>query len=148
MTIRIASGFLAIFVTGLIAATPVETSARGLGFGGGHAMSFRGGFHAPMIRPAIASPQRFAVPAHTPFAHLRHSIGPRRVWVGAPWYGDYAAPWYSDYGINSTYVVPDEQSQPVASPTTETPRRLGCSAQIDKVPSEAGGETSVKVVRC
>jgi hypothetical protein len=149
MTIRIASGFLAILVTGLIAA-PVETSARGGGFGGSHAMSFRGGFHAPMIRPAIAPPQRFAVPARirtAHFAHFRHAIGPRPVWVGAPWYGDYAAPWYSDYG-NSTYVVPDEQSQPVPSPTTETPRRLGCSAQIYKVPSEAGGETSVKVVRC
>jgi hypothetical protein len=73
--------------------------------------------------------------------------GPRRVWVGAPWYSDYGASWYGDYGV-STYVVPDEQSQPVASPTTEPPRRLGCSAQTYKVPSEAGGETSVKVWGC
>jgi hypothetical protein len=139
MTIRIASGFLAIFVTGLIAA-PVETSARGVA--GGHAMSFRGGFRAPMMRPAIARPQRVAVPARirtAPFAHFRHAIGPRRVWVGAPWYGDYG---------DSTYVVP-EQSQPVASPTTEPPpRRLGCTTLTYKVPSEAGGETSVKVVGC
>jgi hypothetical protein len=63
MTIRIAAGFLAILATGLIAA-PVETSARGgRAFGGGHAMSFRGGFRAPMSRPAIARPQRVAVPA-------------------------------------------------------------------------------------
>ena len=139
MTIRIASGFLAIFVTGLITA-PVETSARGVA--GGHAMSFRGGFRAPMMRPAIARPQRVAVPARirtAPFAHFRHAIGPRRVWVGAPWYGDYG---------DSTYVVP-EQSQPVASPTTEPPpRRLGCTTLTYKVPSEAGGETSVKVVGC
>jgi hypothetical protein len=149
MTIRIAAGFLAILASGLIAA-PVETSARGGGFAGGHAMSFRGGFRAPMIRPAIARPQRFAVPARirtAPFAHFRHAIGPRRVWVGAPWYGDYGAPWYGDYGV-STYIVPDEQSQPVASPTTEPPRRLGCSAQTYKVPSEAGGERSVKVWGC
>jgi hypothetical protein len=141
MTIRIAAGFLSVLAVGLIAA-PVETSARGGGFAGGHGMSFRGGFRAPMIRPAIARPQRVAVPARirtAPFAHFRHAIGPRRVWVGAPWYG---------YDGVSTYVVPDEQSQPVASPTTEPPRRLGCSAQTYKVPSEAGGETSVKVWGC
>jgi hypothetical protein len=51
MTIRIVAGFLAILATGLIAA-PVEASARGGGFAGGHGMSFRGGFRAPMIRPA------------------------------------------------------------------------------------------------
>ena len=149
MTIRIAAGFLAVLATALIAA-PVETSARGGGFAGGHGMSFRGGFRAPMIRPAIARPQRVAVAAGirtAPFAHFRHAIGPRRVWVGAPWYSDYGASWYGDYGV-STYVVPDEQSQPVASPTTEPPRRLGCSAQTYKVPSEAGGETSVKVWGC
>ena len=149
MTIRIAAGFLTILAIGLIAA-PVGTSARGGGFGGGHGMSFRGGFRAPMIRPASARPQRVAVPARirtASFAHFRHGIGPRRVWVGAPWYGDYGAPWYGDYGA-STYVVPDEQSQPIASPIAGPPRRLGCSAQTYKVPSEAGGETSVKVWGC
>jgi hypothetical protein len=148
MTIRIAAGFLAILATGLIAA-PVETSARGgRAFGGGHAMSFRGGFRAPMSRPAIARPQRVAVPARiraARFAPFRRTIGPRRVWVGAPWYGDYGAPWYGDYG-DSSNAVPDQQ--PEATPTPQTPRRLGCSAQTYKVPSEAGGETSVKVVRC
>ena len=140
MTIRIATGFLAILAIALIA--PVEASARGGGFAGGHAMSFRGGFRAPMIRPAIARPQRFGVPARirtAPVAHVRHAIGPRRVWVGAPWYGD--------YGV-STDVAPDEQSQPVASSITQPPRRLGCSAQTYKVRSEAGGETSVKVWGC
>ncbi len=147
MTIRIVGGFLAILAIGLIAA-PVETSARGGGFAGGHAMSFRGGFRAPMIRPAIARPQRVAVSARTRTASFAPFRGPRRVWVGAPWYGDYGygdygVPWYGDYGVS-----PDEQSQPVASPTTEPPRRLGCSAQTYKVPSEAGGETSVKVWGC
>ena len=149
MIIRIAAIFLAILAMSLIAA-PVGASARAGGFAGGHGMSFRGGFRAPMIRPAIARPQRVAVPARiraARFAHFRRAIGPRRVWVGAPWYGDYGAPWYGDYG-DSTYVVPDQQSQPDATPTTQTPPRLGCSAQTYKVPSEAGGETSVKVVRC
>jgi len=103
-----------------------------------------------MIWPAIARPQRVAIPARIRAARVapfRRNIGPRRVWVGAPWYGDYGAPWYGDYG-NWTSVVPDEQSQPVASPTTEPPRRLGCIAQTYNVPSEAGGETSVRVVRC
>ena len=167
MTIRIVASFLAILATGLIAA-PVETSARG-GFAGGHGMSFRAGFRAPIIRPAIAPPTRVAIPAirpaiarptrvavparlhnTAPFARFRHTIGPRRIWVGAPWYGDYGAPWYGDYG-DSTYVVPDGQSPSDTSPTTDanmTPRRLGCSAQTYRVPSEAGGETSVKVVRC
>ena len=147
MTVRIVAGFLAIIAIGLIAA-PVETSARGGGFAGGHAMSFRGGFRAPMIRPAIARPQRVAGSARTRTASFAPFRGPRRVWVGAPWYGDYGygdygVPWYGDYGVS-----PDEQSQPVASPTTEPPRRLGCSAQTYKVPSEAGGETSVKVWGC
>ena len=147
MTFRIACGFLAIFLAGLIAA-PVETLARGgHAFGGGHAMSFRGGFR-PMIRPAIARPQRVAVPARirtASFAHFRRTIGPRRVWVGAPWYGDYAAPWYGDYG-DSTYVVP-EQSQPVASPTTEPPpRRLGCTTLTYKVPSHQHQEAGNRAV--
>jgi len=153
MTTRIVAGFLVILASGLIAA-PVETSARGGGFAGGHGMSFRAGFRAPIIRPAIARPTQVAIPARVhntaPFARFRHTTGPRRIWVGAPWYSDYGAPWYSDYG-DSTYVVPDEQSPSDTSPTTDanmTPPRLGCSAQTYRVPSEAGGETSVKVVRC
>jgi len=153
MTSRIVASFLAVLATGLIAA-PVETSARGGAFAGGHGMSFRGGFRAPIMRPAIARPTRVAVPARihntAPFARFRHSTGPRRIWVGAPWYSDYGAPWYGDYG-DSTYVAPDSQSPSATSPTSDSdtaPRRLGCSAPSYRVPSEAGGETSVKVVRC
>src|SRR5262249_54989756 len=133
MTIRIAASFLAILAIGLIAA-PVETSARG-GFAGGHGMSFRAGFRAPIIRPAIARPTRVAVPARlhntAPFARFRHTIGPRRIWVGAPWYGDYGAPWYGDYG-DSTYVVPDEQSPSDTSRPPDahmTPRRCASAQQ-------------------
>ncbi len=149
MIIRIVASFLAVLATGLIAA-PVETSARGGAFTGGH--SFRGGFRAPITRPAIARPTRVAVPARihntVPFARFRHSTGPRRIW--SPWYSDYGGPWYGDYG-DSTYVAPDSQSPSATSPTPDSdtaPRRLGCSTQSYRVPSEAGGETSVKVVRC
>jgi len=145
MIIRIVASFLAVLAAGLIAA-PVETSARGGAFAGDHGMSFRGGFRAPIMRPAIARPTRVAVPARihntVPFARFRHGSGPRRIWVGAPWYGDYG---------DSTYVAPDSQSPSATSPTPDSdtaPRRLGCSAQSYRVPSEAGGETSVKVVRC
>src|SRR5262249_48048702 len=150
MAIRIAAGFRAILAIGLIAA-PVETSARGGGFGGGHGMSFRGGFRAPMIRPAIARPQRVAVPARTrtaPFAHFRRGIGPRRVWVGAPWYGGYGDGAYGVALVRGHGGFPGPGKPPVVRPTTQPPRRLGCSAQTYKVPSEAGGETSVKVWGC
>jgi hypothetical protein len=152
-TFRIVASFLAVLVSGLIA-VPVETFARGGGFGGGRGMSFRGGFRAPIIRPAIAQPTRVAVPARVrdtaPFARFRDKTGPRRVWVGAPWYGDYGAYWYGDYG-DPTDIVPDVQTPSANLPTPDSnvaPRRLGCSAQTYRVPSETGGETSVKVVRC
>jgi hypothetical protein len=162
MTIRIAVGFLTVFATGLIAA-PVETSARGGAFAGGRAMSFHRGFTEPLVRPAFARPLPVAARrVHTaPFAHFRHRHAPAVVWVGAPWYSGYDEP---------TYVVPDEQGPPESSPTTAPkmipspttapdmmpptttsnmrPPRLGCRAQTYNVPSEDGGERSVKVLRC
>jgi len=163
MISRIVASFLAVLAAGLIA-EPVETTARGGGgfggggfrggFGGGHGMSFRGGFRAPIARSAIARPIRAAVPARihntAPFARFGHRIGPRQIWVGAPWYGDYGAYWYGDYG-DSTDAVPEVQTPSSTGPSPDSnvaPRRVGCSAQTYKVPSEAGGETSVKVVRC
>src|SRR5215471_20500941 len=85
---------------------------------------------APTIRPAI-------VPNHgAPFAHFRHrrfvAAGSRAV----AW-GD--APRYSGDDDPST-VGPDEQ--PVK------PLRSSCSTQTYKVPSEGGGEASIKMVRC
>ena len=85
---------------------------------------------APTIQPAIA-------PNHgAPFAHFRHrrfvAAGSRAV----AW-GD--APRYSGDDDPST-VGPDEQ--PVK------PLRSSCSTQTYKVPSEGGGEASIKMVRC
>jgi hypothetical protein len=145
MTIRLVTGFLAIFATGLIAA-PAATLARGGAFAGGRDMSFHRGFRAPTIRPVIAGSRRVAAPprVHTkPFAHFRHRHArvPVVVWVGAPWYSGYDDP---------TYVVSDEQSPSDTSPTTasNTMPRLGCRVQTYNVSSESGGERPVKVVRC
>src|SRR5215470_9093544 len=60
----------------------------------------------------------------------------------------YGAYWYGDYG-DPTDIVPDVQTPSANLPTPDSnvaPRRLGCSAQTYRVPSETGGETSVKVV--
>src|SRR6266699_2686222 len=85
---------------------------------------------APTIRPAIT-------PNHgAPFAHFRHR---RFVAAGSPavpW-GD--APRYSADDAPST-VGPDDQSV--------KPPRSSCSTQTYKVPSEGGGEASIKMVRC
>jgi hypothetical protein len=80
-----------------------------------------------------------------------HQRDGHRGW-GAP-YG-----YYGDSGyLDPSTVAPDEQptvapdEQP-AYPTTAypyvKPPRSGCSTQTYKVPSEAGGEASVNVVRC
>jgi hypothetical protein len=85
---------------------------------------------APTIQPATASNHG------APFAHFRHR---RFVAAGSPavvW-GD--APRYSGDDDPSP-VRPDEQ--PVK------PLRSSCSTQTYKVPSEGGGEASIKMVRC
>jgi len=85
---------------------------------------------APTIQPAIA-------PNHgAPFAHFRHR---RFVAAGSPAVAWGDAPRYSGDHDPST-VGPDEQ--PVKPP------RSSCSTQTYKVPSEGGGEASIKMVRC
>ena len=55
---------------------------------------------------------------------------------------------YSGYYDPST-VAPDEQpAYPITVYPYVTPPRSRCSAQTYKVPSEAGGEASINVVRC
>src|SRR5262249_21065885 len=85
---------------------------------------------APTIRPATA-------PNHgAPFAHFRHR---RFVAAGSPAVARGEAGRYSGDHDPST-VGPDEQ--PVKPP------RSSCSTQTYKVPSEGGGEASIKMVRC
>jgi hypothetical protein len=81
----------------------------------------------PMVQPAIA---RVNGP------HFRHR---RFVAAETPAVSPGDAPRYSGNYDPST-VGPDERAV--------KPMRPGCSTQIFKVPSEAGGEASVSVVRC
>jgi hypothetical protein len=86
----------------------------------------------PMVQPALA-------PSHgAPSAHFQH----RRVVTAestAMPPGETSR--YSDSGDHDPPTVGNDE-QPVKPP------RPGCSTQAYKVPSEAGGETSVNVVRC
>jgi hypothetical protein len=85
---------------------------------------------APMIRPAIASNHG------APLAHFRHRRFAAAGSPAVPW-GD--APRYSGDDARST-VGPDDPSV--------KPPRSSCRTQTYKVPSEGGGEASIKVVRC
>jgi len=82
----------------------------------------------PMVQPVTARVNG------APFAHFRHR---RLVAAETPAVSPSDAPHYS--GDPST-VGPDERPA--------KPPRPSCSTQTFKVPSEAGGETSVNVVRC
>ena len=56
---------------------------------------------------------------------------------------------YDDGGYyDPSTVAPDEEPTYPANAYPNPPRRLGCSTQTYKVPSESGGQASVKVVRC
>jgi hypothetical protein len=147
ISIRIATAFLAIFAAGLII-TPVETSARSGGFAGSHAIPSHAGFPGRMVRPGLGRgfPARTARPGFAGIHGLRHFRHRRFVGAGAPWGAWGYAP--SDLGYyEPPAVAPEEQPSDEPIPMQAPPRR-GCSTQIYKVPSESGGEVSVKVVRC
>jgi hypothetical protein len=85
---------------------------------------------APATRPAIARVHD-APSAHFPHRRFVAAASPAGVWDDAPRYsGDH----------DPSTVGPDEQ--PVKPP------RSSCSTQTYKVPSEGGGEASIKMVRC
>ena len=84
----------------------------------------------PMVQPAAARVN------DEPFAHFQHR---HLVAAETPAVSPGDAPRYSG-GFDPSTVGPDER--PVKPP------RPSCSTQTFKVPSEAGGETSVNVVRC
>jgi hypothetical protein len=84
----------------------------------------------PTVQPATARVN------DEPFAHFRQR---RLVAAETPAVSPGDAPRYSG-GYDPSTVGPDER--PVKPP------RPSCSTQTFKVPSEAGGETSVNVVRC
>jgi len=77
------------------------------------------------------------------FDHRRHG---RARGLAAPF--GYYDDWYSGNYDPST-VTPDEQpTYPTTAYPYVKPPRSSCSTQTYKVPSEAGGEASINVVRC
>jgi hypothetical protein len=145
MTVRSGAIFLAIFALGLMA-EPVKTLAGGR-FTGAHAMAFHGGAGRLTGRPAIAHIQRRF--AHFPDRQRFVGRGAPAVvvWGVSPWYDGYA----------SAEVAPNEpqpanpETQPTNPMTEGPPVRLPsswCTERSYKVPSEAGGDTMVKVVHC
>jgi hypothetical protein len=95
---------------------------------------------APLSLPSRAeSAPNSAATARTHAAPPAHSRHPRFVAAGAPEVAWGDAPRDRDDHDPST-VRPDEQ--PVKPP------RSSCSTQTYKVPSEGGGEASIKMVRC
>jgi len=141
MTMRIASSLLVFFAAGLIL-TPVETSARG-----------GRGYRAPVARAAAVT--------RIPNANIRQ----RRLARDASWYGGYGGYGYYDGGYGyysgqyqSSYVPSVQQqpagpavvypNQPTAKGASAVASRSGCTPQTYKVPSESGGQRTVKIVNC
>jgi hypothetical protein len=122
----------------VIGSTPGFARGSGGGghFGGGMGEGHFGGARSGGHLAGIGEGHFGARAEHQRYGHYRG-------W-GAP-YG-----YYDDSGYyEPSTVAPDEQS---AYPTTAyryvKPPRSSCSTQTYKVPSEAGGEASVNVVRC
>jgi hypothetical protein len=122
MRVGIAVSVLGILAAGALMYEPTEASARG-------------GARAVAGARAVPGPRAAA------FGHFRHRRPPVAVWVPYPWYDDYN---------DAALVPPDEQYIETApSPDVNViPRRLGCTKQTYKVPSEQGGTRNVAVVRC
>ena len=170
------ASFFAVAV-GLMIVAPAETSARGGGFGDGHAAPV--GFRTPMARPAMVG--GYAMSSHrvpqalqpaiagsrgVPSAHFRHHRRPVIVWIGAPWNGgnDYDPPTFPAVPPAFPAASDSPASQPtqpaysaaadypdarsVDKATTINTVRRSCDTQTYEVPSEAGGKVSINVVRC
>ena len=133
----------AVIATDAVAAGGNAAGHGGGGMGGGHFGGAMGGSHfgGGMGRGfggGHFGGDRFA-------ARFEHRHRVRGLVVPFGYYDD----WYSGYGYyDPSTVTPDEQP---TYPTTAYPYvkpRSSCSTQTYKVPSEAGGEASINVVRC
>ena len=110
----------------------------GRGFGGHFGGAVAGGRIGGGLRGGHFGGDRFA-------GRFEHSHRVRGPVVPFGYYDD----WYSGYGnYDPSTVTPDEQpTYPTAAYPYVKPRS-SCSTQTYKVPSEAGGEASINVVRC
>ena len=167
MTLRIFASSVAILGIGLVLA-PVAASARGGGVAAGRAFSVRGaGPHvgpavvhpgAPVMRPAIGggAAAGFGSPLVEGVGAAVHSVNfhttkfrhrPPFRWSQAAWGG-----WEGGTYDSAIDAIPYD---PYALPAVDdvaarvTPvREPGCTVQIKTVPSEAGGERAIRIVRC
>src|SRR5215813_1961790 len=129
----------AVIATDAVAAGGNAAGHGGGGMGGGHfGGAMGGGRIGGGLRGGHFGGDRFA-------ARFEHRHRVRGLVVPFGYYDD----WYSGYGYyDPSTVTPDEQP---TYPTTAYPYvkpRSSCSTQTYKVPSEAGGEASINVVRC
>jgi len=129
----------AVIATDAVAAGGNAAGHGGGGMGGGHfGGAMGGGRIGSGLRGGHFGGDRFA-------ARFEHRHRVRGLVVPFGYYDD----WYSGYGYyDPSTVTPDEQP---TYPTTAYPYmkpRSSCSTQTYKVPSEAGGEASINVVRC
>jgi hypothetical protein len=123
----------------LVGGTGIATDAFAA-HGGGGGGAFAGGHFGEMggrhFGGAVRARQFGGRAVHRRFS---------RVWGD----GYYDGSGYYDGGYyDPSTVAPDEEPTYQANPYANPPRRLGCSTQTYKVPSESGGQASVKVVRC
>ena len=122
---------IAVFVVAAaLGSAVIATDAAALGGGGaGHGGGSTGGRHFGGFAGR--------------FDHGHHGRV-RGLAVPLGYYDD----WYSGY-YDPWTVTPDEQpTYPTAAYHYVKPPRSSCSTQTYKVPSEAGGEASINVVRC
>jgi hypothetical protein len=117
------------------------TGHGGGGVGGGHFGAAMGGSHfgGGMVRGFSGG--------HFSGGRLAEQGRRERARSGAVPFG-YYDDWDNGY-YDPSPVTPDEQpSGPTTPYAYVKPPRSSCTTQTYKVPSEAGGEASIKVVRC
>jgi hypothetical protein len=125
------------------------TGHGGGGVGGGHFGAAMGGSHfgGGMVRGFSGG--------HFSGGRLAEQGRRERARSGAVPFG-YYDDWYNGY-YDPSPVTPDEQASGPTIPYAYVkppryayvkPPRSSCTTQTYKVPSEAGGEASIKVVRC
>ena len=139
-----------LFAAVLAVACVVGSSTPGFARGGGGGGHFDGGIGGGHFGGAMSGGHLGGIGGdHFGGRADDQRFGHYRGW-GAPYgyYGDNG--YYGDSGYyDPSTVAPDEQpTYPTAAYPYVKPPRSSCSTQTYKVPSEAGGEASVNVVRC
>jgi opacity protein-like surface antigen len=134
----------AAIATDAVARAGGGTGHGGGGVGGGHFGGAMGGSHFGADMGRGFGGGRFGGGRLAG----RFEQGPHRRARGAAVPFGYYDDWYGGYYDPST-VTPDAQpSGPTTPYAYVKPPRSRCSTQTYKVPSEAGGEASINVVRC